>query len=356
MILHITRFICVVGGAVGGYAVRGLVDWPETTGYPETLVIFIFLVLGVAIGYLFGGILGREFTAAYVAIENRLSEFSSADIMLGTMGLVIGLVIAWLGSQPIRLVEPTWVAIVSTVLLYLFAASTGVRVALMKRDDVTRVFPRLTDPGTSMLGPARPMLVLDTSAVIDGRFAELVRLGLLDGDVRVPRFVLAELQTLADSADDIKRSRGRRGLDLLTRIQAEENVTLLEVDYPALATVDDKLLALAQDASAVIVTVDFNLSKVGEVRDLRVINLNEVAAALKPAYLPGETLDVRIVRVGKEPDQGVGYLEDGTMIVVHEGASHVGEDALTEVTSVLQTSAGRMIFAKFVSSASSDES
>lgn len=356
MILHITRFICVVGGAVGGYAVRMLVDWPETTGYPETLIIFIFLVLGVSIGYLFGGILGREFTSVYVSIERRLAEFSSADIMLGTTGLLIGLVIAWLGSQPLRLVEPTWVAIVSTVLLYLFAASTGVRVALMKRDDVTRAFPRLTEARGGMLVPARPMILLDTSAVIDGRFAELVRLGLLDGDVRVPRFVLAELQTLADSADEIKRSRGRRGLDLLTRIQAEENVTLLEVDYPALPGVDDKLLALAQDASAAIVTVDFNLSKVGEVRDLPIINLNEIAAALKPAYLPGEALEVKIVRIGKEADQGVGYLEDGTMIVVHDGAAHVGEDAVTEVTSVLQTSAGRMIFAKFVAASPARES
>jgi len=356
MIVHITRFICVAAGALGGYAVQGLIDWPETTGYPDYLVIFIFLVLGTSIGYLFGGILGREFAAVYTAAEERLSELSSADILLGTVGLLVGLVIAWLGSQPLRLVEPTWVAIIATVLLYLFAASAGVRVALMRRDDVVRVFPGLTSSDAVAVAHTRSLFLLDTSAVIDGRFSELIKLGLLEGDVRVPRFVLAELQTLSDSADDIKRSRGRRGLDLLTRIQAENTVSLMEVDYPELAAVDDKLLRLARDADAAIVTVDYNLTKVGGIRELRVINLNEIAAALKPAYLPGENLEVRIVRVGKEADQGVGYLEDGTMIVVHDGAAHVGADAVTEVTSVLQTSAGRMIFAKFIGVTTSDES
>jgi len=354
MIVHITRFMCVAAGALGGYAVQGLIDWPETTGYPDYLVIFIFLVLGTSIGYLFGGILGREFAAMYTAAEERLSELSSADIVLGTIGLVLGLVIAWLGSQPLRLVEPNWIAILATVLLYLLAVSTSVRIALMRRDDVTRVFPGLAVADGGTISQPRPLYLLDTSAVIDGRFSELVKVGLLDGDIRVPRFVLAELQTLADSADDIKRSRGRRGLDLLTRIQAEEKVTLLEVDYPELAAVDDKLLRLARDADAAIVTVDYNLTKVGGIREINVINLNEIAAALKPAYLPGESLEVHIVRVGKEPDQGVGYLEDGTMIVVHDGAEHVGVDAVTEVTSVLQTSAGRMIFAKFVGTTASD--
>lgn len=356
MIVHITRFIFVAAGALAGYAVQGLIDWPETTGYPDFLVIFIFLILGTSIGYLLGGILGREFTIAYTAAEERLSELSPADIVLGTVGLVVGLVIAWLGSQPLRLVEPTWVAVVSTGLLFVLSASLGIRIALLKRDDMAHAFRAL--PGREALAPeqSRPLVLLDTSAVIDGRFSELVRLGLLNGDVRVPRFVLAELQTLADSADDVRRSRGRRGLDLLIRIQAEENVTLFEADYPEVVAVDDKLLRLASDTGGTLVTVDYNLSKVAEVQGVPFINLNQVAAALKPAYLPGESLSVHVVRVGKEADQGVGYLEDGTMIVVHDGAAHVGRDVATEVTSVLQTSGGRMIFAKFTQTlATADE-
>lgn len=349
MIVHITRFIFVVAGAMGGYAVKGLIDWPETTGYPDFLVIFIFLILGTSIGYLLGGILGREFAALYTAAEERLRELSPTDIALGTIGLVVGLVVAWLGSQPLRLVEPTWVAIMATTLLFVLASSMGVRVALLKRDDVAHTFSGLGRREAAEPALVRPVVLVDTSAIIDGRFTELMRHGLLTGDVRVPRFVLAELQTLADSADDIKRARGRRGLDLLMRIQSENAVTLFEVDYPELAGVDDKLLRLAADTAGSIVTVDYNLTKVGEVRSIPVVNLNEVAAALKPAYLPGERLTVHVVRVGKEADQGVGYLEDGTMIVVHDGSEHVGRDVETEVTSVLQTSAGRMIFAKFTS-------
>ncbi len=348
MIVHITRFAFVVAGALGGFAVKGLIDWPETTGYPDSFVIFIFLVLGTSIGYLLGGILGREFESLYAAAEERLGELSSADIILGTTGLVIGLVIAWLASQPLRLLEPAWVALVSSGLLFILTGSLGVRIALARRDEAVHAFPAFSARGNGTAVAARSVFLLDTSAVIDGRFSELMKVGLLDGDVRVPRFVLAELQTLADSADDIRRSRGRRGLDLLTRIQADENVTLFEVDYPELAGVDDKLLRLSADADGTIVTVDYNLTRVAGVRSLRVVNLNEVAAALKPAYLPGETLSVRVARAGKEADQGVGHLEDGTMIVVHDGASHVGESVVTEVTSVLQTSAGRMIFAKFV--------
>jgi len=348
MIVHITRFIFVAAGALSGYAVQGLIDWPETTGYPDFLVIFIFLILGTSIGYLLGGILGREFTTVYTAAEERLSELSPADIVLGTIGLVVGLVVAWLGSQPLRLVEPAWVAVISTGLLFVLSASLGIRVALLKRDDMAHAFRRIPGQESAASAQLRPLILLDTSAVIDGRFSELVRLGVLSGDVRVPRFVLAELQTLADSADDIRRSRGRRGLDLLIRIQAEENVTLFEADYPEISAVDDKLLRLAVDANGTVVTVDYNLTKVAEVKGIPVINLNQVAAALKPAYLPGEALAVHIVRVGKESDQGVGYLEDGTMIVVHDGAGHVGHDVTTEVTSVLQTSGGRMIFAKFV--------
>jgi uncharacterized protein YacL len=165
--------------------------------------------------------------------------------------------------------------------------------------------------------------------------------------VRVPRFVLAELQTLADSADDTKRGRGKRGLDLLeTIVGAEVGPEIMHIDYPEIPDVDSKLMRLVQDAGGALVTVDGNLAKVARVQGLHVLNINEVAAAMRPAYLPGESLRLMIVREGKEADQGVGYLEDGTMVVVADARRRVGEETEAEVTSVLQTSVGRMVFAK----------
>lgn len=347
MIVHITRFVFVTAGVLGGYAVSGLIDWPETTGYPDYFVIFIFLILGTAMGYLFGGILGREFAIAYRGVEERLSDLSPSEIALSTVGLVVGLTISWLISLPLRLVEPSWVAILSTTLLFVLGGYFGLRVALLKRTEVIRAFPGVSGSQAAAT-PAR-LRILDTSAVIDGRFLQLVGLGTLDGEIRVPGFVIAELHTLSDSPDDIKRSRGRRGLDLLATSTRSGGIQTFDADYPEVKTVDDKLLRLAQDTGAGIVTVDFNLTKVARVRGIEALNINEVAAALKPAHLPGEPLRVRLTREGKETGQGVGYLEDGTMVVVADASEYVGQDVDTEVTSVLQTSAGRMVFARFVS-------
>ncbi len=348
MIVHITRFLLVTAGALSGFAVSRLIDWTGPTDLPEYTVIFIFIILGWSIGYLLGGIVGRELTAAYSRLEERLSAIAHSDLILGTIGMIIGLLVAFLAFQPLRLVKPTWLAFVTSVLFFLMAGYTGVRVALVKRLEFKYTFPRLAGQGASD-GPPANTKYLDTSAVIDGRFAELAALGLLEGEVRVPRFVLAELQTLADSADDIKRARGRRGLDLLSRLQGTPGaVEAYETDYPEIPDVDGKLMKLAADTSGTLVTVDYNMSKVAEVRAIGCLNLNDIALALRPAYLPGESLRLTIVRVGKEADQGVGYLDDGTMVVVQDGSGHVGSLSDAEVTSVLQTSAGRMIFARFI--------
>lgn len=351
MIVHITRFVFVTAGVLGGYAVSGLIDWPETTGYPDYFVIFIFLILGTSIGYLIGGILGREFAIAYRGVEERMSDLSPSELVLGTIGLVVGLVLAGLISLPLRLVEPTWVAVLATALLFMLGGYFGLRIASLKRAEVVRAFPNLTAAQASEAAVA--LRLLDTSAIIDGRFLDLAALGALDGDIRVPGFVIAELHTLSDSADDVKRSRGRRGLDLLTGARSAGGVDTFEMDYPEIKTVDEKLVRLAGDTGAGIITVDFNLTKVGRVRGLTVLNINEIADALKPAYLPGEALRLRLTREGKEEGQGVGYLQDGTMVVVHDGSTHIGQEVDSEVTSVLQTAAGRMVFARFVGAAHS---
>jgi len=350
MIVYLTRFVLIVAGAMGGFAAAGVVDWSAEFSFPKNLVILIFVILGSAIGYILGGILGRELASLWSRVEDRLRDIAATDIVLATSGLIIGLLIAVLASWPLRVVRPVWLSVASTVLLFVTAGYVGVRVALVKRREFARLFPRVAgqsqddDAGNPLTSHT---LLLDTSAVIDGRFVELKRLGFLVGTLRVPRFVLAELHTLADSADDTKRARGRRGLDLLDTLAGRgEGLDVFEADFPEIAEVDRKLVKLGADLGAAVVTVDYNLTKVARVQDVDVLNVNELAAAVRPSFLPGEGIRIRVVREGKEPDQGVGYLEDGTMVVVQQGKSMIGSEVETEVTSVLQTSAGRMIFAR----------
>ena len=190
--------------------------------------------------------------------------------------------------------------------------------------------------------------LLDTSVIIDGRIIDILKTGFLEGRLIVPNFVLEELQKLADSSDNLKRAKGRRGLDLIQEIQQENKEQLLveDTDFEDLNEVDAKLVKLAKQTEAVIITNDFNLNKVAEIQGVSVLNINDLANAIKPVVLPGEEMNVFVVKDGKENNQGVAYLEDGTMIVVEGGKKLVGENTAVVVTSVLQTSAGRMIFAK----------
>jgi uncharacterized protein YacL len=195
----------------------------------------------------------------------------------------------------------------------------------------------------------RSYKILDTSVIIDGRIADICETGFLDGVLVIPHFVLRELQQVADSPDGLKRNRGRRGLDILQRIQkmADITVQLVENDYPAVKEVDLKLIELAQETGAKIVTNDFNLNKVAQLRGVEVLKINELANSLKPVYLPGETMSVFILKEGKELNQGVAYLDDGTMVVVDNARKMIGKTVETSVTSVLQTTAGKMIFGRF---------
>lgn len=354
MIQALSRFTFVVGGLLGGFAVTRIVDWQSQLGLPRYYVIFLLIILGGAIGYVLGGIVGRELTTAWLKTERRLREVASVDLVLGTVGLVVGLSIGLLASAPLRLVKPEWLSVTVTVLLMFTAAYVCAVIALSRRRDFTALFPRIAPAKAASV--AEREALLDTSAIIDGRFVDLHRLGFMTGRMRVPRFVLSELQTLADSSDDNRRARGRRGLDLLASLPSEVMVEVFEIDYPDTPQVDDKLMRLAVDANSSIVTVDYNLAKVARVRGIEVLNLNDAASALRPTYLPGESIRLRIAKPGKESDQGVGYLDDGTMVVVQGGRPHVGTDTGVEVTSVLQTSAGRMIFARVVESTGADES
>ena len=233
--------------------------------------------------------------------------------------------------------------IIGMVLCYL-----SVSLLIQTRDDFRFIIPYVEfSKDVKGLKP----YILDTSVIIDGRIADVVETKVLDSQLIIPRFVLTELQSIADSSDRLRRSRGRRGLDIMNRLRAKDDVDLqvYEHDLPELGDqpVDMKLVLLAKHLDGKIITNDYNLNKVARLHDVGVINLNDIANSLKPIFLPGESLDLQIVKSGEEHGQGVGYLDDGTMVVVEQGRDHVGEPIKITVTSVLQTSAGRMIFGRF---------
>jgi uncharacterized protein YacL len=345
MFVQLTRFVLATLGALAGLSVQSLIDVNQQLGYSIPTVIILFVILGASIGFILGGMIGRELQRVYLFFEDYVRGASVSDLVLGSVGLLVGLVIALILSQPLHELQPPVVGVVGQVGLYVVCAYAGVRAALLKRGDVARIFSRVAPGADDATGGSTK--VLDTSAIIDGRFSELLRAGFVEGSVRVPVFVLAELQTLSDSADDLRRARGRRGLDLLAALRMGEHaVDVFSMDYPDIPDVDGKLVQLARDAGATIVTVDYNLTQVARVQGIAVVNINDLATALKPAHLPGETIRIHVAREGKEADQGVGHLDDGTMVVVHNGKALLGEEVDVIVTSVLQTAGGRMVFAR----------
>lgn len=279
--------------------------------------------------------------------EEKLLKAPLMDVLAGVVGTVAGLIVAYLLSPAITNIPVVGqvVQIFSTILLGIM----GFRIGYSKREELISVFPgklgRDKQKHTHKPGDAK---ILDTSVIIDGRIADIVKTGFLDGSLVIPTFVLEELQHIADSSDVLKRNRGRRGLDILNRIQKELNikVNIMEIDFEEIQEVDSKLVKLAKKLTGKVVTNDFNLNKVCELQGVDVLNINDLANAVKPVVLPGEEILVQLIKDGKEYGQGIGYLDDGTMIVVEGGKEFIGTRQEVLVTSVLQTSAGRMIFAK----------
>jgi uncharacterized protein YacL len=276
-------------------------------------------------------------------------------ILTRAVGLVLGLLLANLMLAPIFLLPIPFdfgflkplMAILGSVMF----AFLGVSLA----DTHGRAFLRLINPNSletillaeGTLKPASSK-VLDTSCIIDGRIEELLNTGFVDGQILVTQFVLQELQQLADAANDQKRLRGRRGLDILNRMQEAypDRLVIHPADYEDIQTVDSKLVRFTQEINGTLITNDYNLSKVANLQKVPVLNINDLAQAMRPLYLPGDSIELKILKEGKEPAQGVGYLDDGTMVVVEEGRNHLGGEMRVVVTSALQTSAGRMIFAR----------
>jgi uncharacterized protein YacL len=285
-------------------------------------------------------------------IRNRIRRMPASQLLAAMVGLIVGLAVAALLTpalsnlpRPLGNVLPF---IASVIFGYL-----GMAVMVMRHQDIFNLLgSRLGRDGAGFSANVRArsedVVLLDTSVIIDGRIADISQTGFIGETMLVPRFVLNELQHIADSSDPLRRNRGRRGLDMLNRLQKESVVPIRvsDIDIEELREVDDKLVLLAKQLHCPIITNDYNLNRVAELQGVVVLNINELANAVKAVFLPGETMGVRIIQEGKEVGQGVGYLDDGTMVVVENGKRHINQNIDVTVTKVLQTPAGRMIFAQ----------
>ncbi|MBW4655726.1 MAG: PIN/TRAM domain-containing protein [Kaiparowitsia implicata GSE-PSE-MK54-09C] len=341
----------LAGVGIGFYSVDFLPD--DALRQVSNIEGLSFVIAG------FGGILGLAIGLAvqtsYQRLERQVREMPVDLLLSRSVGLILGLLVANLLLLPVFLlpiprdfgfIKPL-AAVVGSILF----AATGVNLggahgrSLLRLINPNSVETLLVSEGT--LKPTSSK-VLDTSCIIDGRIEDILATGFVEGQILVPQFVLQELQQVADASNDMKRTRGRRGLDILNRLKERypDKIVIHSADYDDISTVDAKLVRLAQDIDGMLLTNDYNLNKVASLQQVPVLNINDLAQSMRPSYLPGDNLELKILKQGKEPEQGVGYLNDGTMVVVEGGDRLIGEETIVVVTGALQTSAGRMIFAR----------
>lgn len=353
-------YIILVSGFTGaGFTLglhlveSGLITFPANL--PQQLkfgLIGLSTLIGLVAGVLLAPLLMRGAVRLTIFIEQHLQRTPTQDLVMGSVGLVFGLIIANLMGSILSFMgifgKVLW------ILITLLLAYLGLSIGIKKREDLLALFASFPKFGKERASKsetrASQFKILDTSVIIDGRIADLCESGFIEGVLLIPAFVIEELRHIADSPDLLKRNRGRRGLDILNKIRKELDIKVQIYDnnrgLEDIAEVDTKLVKLGQKLGAKIVTNDFNLNKVAELHGVKVLNINELANAVKPIVLPGEEMVVQVVKDGKEMGQGVAYLDDGTMIVVDGGKRYMNQTIPVLVTSVLQTAAGRMIFAK----------
>lgn len=332
MTLIVMRIFFVIISSVVGYQVGSILsafgkNWP---------------LIGAAIG--FGG------SILVIILELAMKKVSVRGLSAAVFGLLFGLIVAKLLTDSFILVSKNETfGLALQVVLTLIFCYLGMVIAIRGRDEFSVIIPYVRFAPQDQ---RKDIIILDTSVIIDGRIADIAQTRFLEGRFIIPTFVLKELQQIADSQDSLKRNRGRRGLEILNKIKKNSNmdVKIHEEDFPELSEVDTKLVKLAKVLNARIFTNDFNLNKIAELQGIFVLNINELANALKPVVLPGELMEVKLIKEGKEHSQAVAYLDDGTMVVVDNARHYIGQSVNAMITSVLQTSAGRMIFAKLENS------
>ena len=334
-----------VFGILGVYL--GSIIGNSTDQSPEVTALLLGLI-----GMLCGLILTPYFTTRPVrAIRRTLLSVSTQTLTSGLTGLVVGLVIAALLSFPLSLLPAPLGKILPFIAVVLFGYF-GVAIFVMRQTDlssIVRLTPgRSSDEASTNAQPPSRTILLDTSVIIDGRIADIARTGFLVGTLLIPRFVLNELQFIADSSDNLRRQRGRRGIEVISQLQKDTSTPLRisDLDVEGVREVDDKLVVLARQLRCPILTNDYNLNRIAELQGVSILNVNELANAVKLVFLPGESIEVNVIQEGKESGQGVGYLDDGTMVVVEDGRNFLNKKIYVTVTKVLQTAAGRMIFGR----------
>ncbi|PEJ47396.1 MULTISPECIES: PIN/TRAM domain-containing protein [unclassified Bacillus (in: firmicutes)] len=354
MIKRIVQVIYIFVGSTLGLVLFPLLDKLLKTDMPNILHNSYVQALSGAVIFFILSLWLVDPTVTFIKyIEEKLLKAPISMILFGSLGLVFGLILAFLISLPIDSIRLQYVSSIIQIVVTILLGYLGFQVGIKKREELLSLFTLSSRSAKKKAAEEQeiaeiPVKILDTSVIIDGRIADICQTGFIEGTIVIPQFVLAELQYIADSSDTLKRNRGRRGLDILNRIQKElaMKVEVYEGDFEDVPEVDAKLVKLAKLKSGILVTNDFNLNKVSELQQIKVWNINDLANAIKPVVLPGEVLTAFVVKEGKEKLQGVAYLDDGTMIVVEDGKESIGKRVETVVTSVLQTSAGRMIFAK----------
>lgn len=349
-------FFIITGGTLGFIYLADAARLLDIADISWLTSPYLGSVLGAIIFFLLSYLLADYLVGFLKWIEEGLIKIPAVDLFFGTIGLLLGLFVAYLITIPIKDIGLRIVAEIVPLFVTVIVGYLGFQVGFRRREEFMNLLTISRKERTRKQDPepegesahqVKPK-ILDTSVIIDGRIADICQTNFLEGTILIPQFILEELQHIADSSDVLKRNRGRRGLDILNRIQKEldVNVEMYEGDFEDVQEVDSKLVKLAKVIDGIVVTNDFNLNKVCDFQGVEVLNINDLANAVKPVVLPGEELVVQVIKDGKEQKQGIAYLDDGTMIVVEEGSDHIGKTIEVLITSVLQTSAGRMIFAK----------
>jgi uncharacterized protein YacL len=346
-VLEVLRMLVVVFFAGAGYQVGSAVDSsrPVLGALNGTA---LGLVLGSGLGYVLGGVLGRKTTATAEQARSVLRDVSADTLVAGSLGLVGGVLLGAGIGWPVFFLPQAYLAFPMFGFLVVLLGYLGFQVGASKRDDVLELFGTRAGLAPRVAGASLLPRVIDTSVAIDGRILDVVRAGFLHGTVLVPTPVLGELQGFADAADDLRRAKGRRGLEALEALKREAGVEVevLDVDVPGVAEVDAKLVRICLDRGAALLTLDIPLAKAAALAGVQVLNLHALALALRAPVAAGDDVAVQLLKSGKEFGQAVGYLEDGSMVVVERAREHIGSELTVRVTSVLTTSNGRLVFAR----------
>jgi uncharacterized protein YacL len=346
-VVEALRLLTVVFFAGAGYAIGSDVG-PAKAVLGALNGTALGVVLGSGVGYVLGGVLGRGTARSAETARVRLRTVSADTLVAGALGLVIGVLVGAGVAWPVFFLPEAYMAFPIFGFVVVVLGYFGFVIGASKRDGVLALFGERAGLAPRAVAPAALPRILDTSVAIDGRIVDVVRAGFLHGQLLVPTPVLAELQGLADAGDDVRRAKGRRGLEILEQLQREPfvDVEVLELDVPGVAEVDSKLVRICLDRGAALLTLDTNLAKAAGLAGVQVLNLHALALALRPPVVAGEDVNVLLIKSGKEPGQAVGYLDDGSMVVVERARDRVGSDVPVRVTSVVTTANGRLVFGR----------